>query len=230
MDSPPPGPLPAFTYVDLSVPGNPSGVVKDDSTMGPYNAYASGRGGVCDSVWDTTRGSYWCSNASAGGWANVDKAAATAGRLNIPVGLTYDGSLADRFAKWRRPAGAIIHVAHTQGWAWHMFEVSAHDPLSRNISFGRGGSQGGRNWQCHDAEGHLSSCAGDGKALRGGDWYVDNVLEELDEPGEFFFDNRTGVLYFWPNATDAAYRRPDARSAHVPPLPVLHPRCCRVCF
>ena len=59
---PPSGPLPTFTYVDLSVPGNPSGVVKDDSTMAPYNAYATGKGGICDTVWDTSHsGSYWCS-------------------------------------------------------------------------------------------------------------------------------------------------------------------------
>jgi hypothetical protein len=114
---PPPGPLPSFTYHDLSVAGNPSGVIKDDSTMGPYNAYASGKGGVCDSVWDTSRGSYWCSNASAGGWANVDQAAAKAGRLNIPVGMTYDASLAARFGAWKDPTGAVIHVAHTQGCA-----------------------------------------------------------------------------------------------------------------
>jgi hypothetical protein len=27
-----------------------------------------------------------------------------------------------------------------------------------------------------------------------------NVLEELDQPGEWFLDRKTGVLYFWPPA------------------------------
>ena len=38
------GALPEFTYIDLSVEGNTAGVVKNDSTMGPYNAYGTGSG------------------------------------------------------------------------------------------------------------------------------------------------------------------------------------------
>jgi hypothetical protein len=29
-------------------------------------------------------------------------------------------------------------------------------------------------------------------------YYVLNVLEELDEPGEWYLDRKTGILYFWP--------------------------------
>jgi len=47
--------------------------------MGPYNTFGRGQGGVCATVWGD-QPSYWCGNASAGGWAEVDKAAALAGR------------------------------------------------------------------------------------------------------------------------------------------------------
>lgn len=34
----------------------------------------------------------------------------------------------------------------------------------------------------------------------GGDYFALNLLEELDTPGEYFLDRRTGLLYFWPPA------------------------------
>ena len=36
------GKTPDFKFYDFSREGNPSGVVKNDSTMGPYNTYATG--------------------------------------------------------------------------------------------------------------------------------------------------------------------------------------------
>ena len=57
------GQPPKFTYIDLRPLG------KNDSTMELYNVYASGQGGVCDVLWGPEP-SYWCSNASAGGWAS----------------------------------------------------------------------------------------------------------------------------------------------------------------
>lgn len=32
-------------------------------------------------------------------------------------------------------------------------------------------------------------------------FYVFNVLEELDSPGEYYLDRQTGILYFWPPST-----------------------------
>lgn len=34
--------------------------------------------------------------------------------------------------------------------------------------------------------------------------YVENILEELDQPGEWFLDTHAGLLYMWPNSTAAA--------------------------
>ena len=37
----------------------------------------------------------------------------------------------------------------------------------------------------------------------GGDFFVENVMEELDYPGEFFFDKSAGKLYLFHNGTGA---------------------------
>jgi hypothetical protein len=45
---------------------------------------------------------------------------------------------------------------------------------------------------------------------KGQRFYFLNVLEELDQPGEWFLDRKTGVLYFWPPAQAA----PQAAAGH----------------
>ena len=81
-----------------------------------------------------------------------------------------------------------------------MFNVSnlVSNSDSITLNFDKGGSQGGRNWQCKDGNGHLSNCNGDDKKLTGGDFYVEGVFEELDAPGEFFYDPHKSLLFFYP--------------------------------
>jgi hypothetical protein len=46
---------------------------------------------------------------------------------------------------------------------------------------------------------------------RKGQWYYAfNILAELDEPGEWYLDRDTGILYFWPPAPDKQDLRPRA--------------------
>ena len=57
------------------------------------------------------------------------------------------------------------------------------------LEFGRGGFQGGEGiWP-------------DGGNLGGSNWYIENVMEELDSPREWFFNETTRTLYYKPNAT-----------------------------
>jgi hypothetical protein len=156
---------------------------------------------------------------SGGGWAEVDKAAALAGRMNIPRGIVLantDSEIFQRARRWTNPRGAIVHVAHTQGWAWHMFNISnvVPGPDSINLNFDKGGSQGGRNWQCKNGDGHLSDCTGDDKRLLGGDWYVEGVFEELDAPGEFFYDRNKQLLYFYPKENCTVTAANSQRQSH----------------
>jgi hypothetical protein len=121
------GAVPDYTYTDLTDPNNPSGHTKTDSPQPGYNAYGTGSGGVCATVW--AGDSYWCGNVSSGGWAEVDSQCAAAGQLQLPVGMTYNQTYELNmtqplpFGRWRNASGAVVHVWHSQSWAMHMFEV-----------------------------------------------------------------------------------------------------------
>ena len=104
------GEVPVFTYVDLT--GAHPG--KNDSTMEGYNLYASGSGGVCADLWGAEADSYWCSNASAGGWAEVDQECAVEGRLQIPDGFKVNVTKIPALGGGGLAEGAIVHAWHSQ--------------------------------------------------------------------------------------------------------------------
>jgi hypothetical protein len=238
----------AFSYVDLRREGNPTGYLKADSGQEEYNQYTSGRGGACDALWDTSfggSGSYWCGNASSGGWAEVDQEFAKGGTWGLPAGLAYYGgndTVGRRVASWgQRAGGAVVHAWHSQSWFTNMFEVSAHDEARRVLRFGRGGSQGGRSWcRCDQCSYAAAWCRKDGDGdvdgdddasdtrgtpdtrLISGTWYVENVEAELDAPGEFFFRRGDGLLRLLLN-TSAAWAFEPAGEGNVttgaPPQP-----------
>lgn len=210
---PPRGKIPDFTFVDLRHP--PTGVpVKNDSAQQDFNSYASGSGGVCADLWGPQADSYWCSNASSGGWAEVDRECAVTGQLQIPVGMTYNrtSELGQRL-EWyynfdpQMMVGGVIHAWHSQTWSMHMFTVAEHTPGEFWFEPG-GGRQGARNWCRCDQCGYAAPWCGQYQdppvydtRLVGGTWIVENVLAELDQPGEFFFDPQSKLLYLYPNKT-----------------------------
>ena len=128
--------------------------MKNDSTMDGYNLFASGSGGVCAYLWGSEADSYWCSNASAGGWAEVDQECAATGQLQIPVGFHVNATteIGKRMSRWKSPAGGFVHAWHSQSWAMHVFEMekgeaSSSSSGSVSVPFAKGGGrQGGRNW------------------------------------------------------------------------------------
>ena len=67
------------------------------------------------------------------------------------------------------------------------------------VRYDCGGSQGGRKWQCTDDGNRLTNCTGADKRLRSGAWYVEGVLEELDSPGDFYYDLDSRLLYLYPD-------------------------------
>lgn len=92
----------------------------------------------------------------------------------------------------------------------HMFQVGSTDPSGGSLNFSEGGQQGGRNWCTCDQCTYAGAWCGQNQdppdnndtRLISGTWLVENVLDELDVPGEFFLDRHTGLLYLFPNATD----------------------------
>ena len=203
------GAAPEFTFYNLAE-ANPTGHIKNDSKMSQYNTYTHGVGGACNSVWAKDVPSFWCGNNSAGGWAFVDQAAAKAGQLNLPVGMSLtDAPEVARFKDWSNASGAIVHAWHSQSWFTNMFEVGVQDKDKHTLTFTRGGQQGGRNWCRCDQCSYAAAWCGQRQTppqnndtrMISGSWFVENVLEELDAKTEWFFDETTKTLHLMPNST-----------------------------
>ena len=73
----------------------------------------------------------------------------------------------------------IIHVWHPNHWFTWMFDIKSYN--STHIMFNNGGMQG--------AEGDVF----------GAEYYIENVLKELDAPNEYFYDIDNQILYIYHN-------------------------------
>jgi hypothetical protein len=187
----PPLPRAKTYYKDLAALG-----LKNDSTMPDYNRYGLGYGGLCE-IW-TPAESYWCSNISAGGWAEED----LKGPI-LPVAMTINNTEVSRAEMWmkevnERPGKVLAYAQRWQGWFVSMFElmkarVNGSDQPGLTFEFGKGGFQAGRGWHVAD----------DGN-LRGDVWRMDNLLSELDTVNEWYYDNETQLLYVYWNSTETA--------------------------
>jgi len=116
------------------------------------------------------------------GWARI---------AGVPAGkqggkFTYDG---DRPKRWVHSDDVWVHGYWTWDWAESYEKVKAIDTSKREII-------------THEPHGVYGYSVGKR-------YYALNILEELDEPGEWYLDRKTGVLYFWPPAPL------DAATAHV---------------
>lgn len=92
--------------------------------------------------------------------------------------FTYEG---DRPRRWVGEPDAMAHGYWFWDWADQRLRIAAIDPDRRSITL--------------DPEPRHPY------GFRRGQWYyVYNVLSELDRPGEWYLDRRSGLLYFWPPA------------------------------
>ncbi|MCC6798151.1 MAG: right-handed parallel beta-helix repeat-containing protein [Candidatus Hydrogenedentes bacterium] len=108
-------------------------------------------------------------------WPNNDWARIA----DVPAGaegkFIYEG---DQPAKWSRPGEVWIHGYWTWDWADSFEQVGSIDPQTKEIS----------TVAPHGVYGYK----------KGARFYALNILEELDQPGEYYVDRESGVLYFWP--------------------------------
>eukprot|EP00494_Astrolonche_serrata_P030927 UN31195 len=184
--------LPKQIFKNLTCNDPANKPCKNDSAMWQYNMYGMGIGGPCV-LWSPSE-SFWCANTSAGGWAFMDNRMATDGQRQLPIGMTYgsDPKL-DKFADWKNVAEGpgILHGWMDQTWFTNMWEIIDQDKEKNSLTFGVGGFQGGRNWHTNDT----------GFLIAGG-WYVENIFEELDAPGEWYHNKGENKLYIYPNTTE----------------------------
>jgi hypothetical protein len=100
------------------------------------------------------------------------------GRLGrLEAGFLYDG---DRPARWQSTDNVWVHGYWAWDWANSYEQVASIDTARRLVRtlppYGIYGIRAGQRY------------------------YFLNILEELDEPGEYYLDRSSGKLYFWPPA------------------------------
>lgn len=116
---------------------------------------------------------------------------------SVVWGSDQDSSPLANSANWKRPSDGVVHMMHN-GWGNVQYSVESIDPKRRLITFERGGFQHGRS----------------GKAS----WFfLENQLELLDSPSEWYFDSVEKKLYFWPNASNIS-DSDGGNSVTAPPL------------
>lgn len=98
------------------------------------------------------------------------------GKTNrIETGFKYDDQ---RPGEWKAFDNVWVHGYWAWDWANSYEEIESIDLETRHI----------KTKPPHGLYGFRA----------GQRFYFLNVLEELDEPGEYFVDTRAGILYFWP--------------------------------
>ncbi len=118
----------------------------------------------------------------AGYPAAADRKDEHGGKLGeLPGGFLYAG---DRPRRWQDTSDLWVHGYWVYDWANSYERVASLDVEQRLVKtappFGNYGFRKDQRF------------------------YFLNVLEELDQPGEWYLDRKTGVLYFWPPGSAAA--------------------------
>ena len=94
-------------------------------------------------------------------------------------GFSADCTSPKRVVGWADPAGGFVHAMHRSLWGdmhWRITGKTGDGKLQME-----GGWQNNRQMGAH-------------KKYR----FVENILEELDAPGEWFLDGKKAILYFYP--------------------------------
>ena len=96
-------------------------------------------------------------------------------------GAAADAFSHDRASRWSDPTGGFMHALHKGSWGGLHYRITGKDAKG-DVTY-EGGWQNNRPSPPHSAH-----------------RYVENIFEELDAPGEWFHNAKTGTLYFIPPA------------------------------
>ena len=118
--------------------------------------------------------SYWGLKKPVGGGAAT---------YEITTGLVYSSDVGFVNRTWSRPDTGVVHAFHCRHWGNWQFKLSDRNMSKRELIFAYGGFQ--------EARGCKS----------GAEWYVENIFEELDSPGEWYYNETEEKLYFYPNGS-----------------------------
>jgi hypothetical protein len=112
--------------------------------------------------------------------------------VRILNGYARDAISPERAARWAHPAGGFIHAMHPHMWGDAHYRVTGKN--ERGELTYEGGWQNNRPMGLHEEY-----------------RYVENIFEELDTPHEWFLDDKSHTLYYYPPAgLDLASARVEA--------------------
>ena len=97
-------------------------------------------------------------------------------------GFAADAISPERVARWKNPAGGYIHALQRSLWGSLHYRITGKD--ADNTLHYEGG------WQINQGN----------QPMHRDYRFVENIFEELDAPGEWFLDEQTSTLYFYPLA------------------------------
>jgi len=100
----------------------------------------------------------------------------TAVRFN---GTSADATSPERIKSWKNPSGGFLHAMHVSDWG------DFHYRITEKNENGELKMEGG--WQNNRPYGMSTD-----------NRMVENIFEELDAPGEWFYDDLENVLYYYP--------------------------------
>jgi hypothetical protein len=150
---------------------------KDDSDTENYSGYVNAAGAISDDLEDP------CPDPDADmTYPNQPKR-----------GIHFDAeTFTDKH--WAHPEEAVIHIYQSYYWGNLQWQIKHLGRESQTIWFGEGGHQLGAQYSHSPANVDERSR-----------FFVENVFEELDSPGEWYLDRREGMLYWMPEVgTDPA--------------------------
>lgn len=93
-------------------------------------------------------------------------------------GVSADALSPERVKKWKDPAGGYIHSMHRHSWGSQHYIITGKD--GDKVTY-EGGWQVTRPYGLHNDQ-----------------LFVENIREELDTPGEWFWDKNEKMLYYYP--------------------------------
>ncbi len=94
-------------------------------------------------------------------------------------GYAADALAPERIARWHNPAGGYIHAMHSGRWGGMHYRITGKN-TDGTLAY-EGGWQNNRPSPMHPSQ-----------------RMVENIREELDAPGEWFFDADSNALYYMP--------------------------------
>ena len=165
-----------YPNVDKWYPGKPIPgkllVIDNPSRNGTFSNFSLGIGGSV-SVFDPPE-SYWGTAKPTGGGGAT---------YVVPVGMQYPVDVDFVNRTWNDPSIGELHTFQGKRWGGWVFQIDKRDEVNRTLTWSKGGFQEARG------------------AQTGAEWFVDNIFEELDSPGEWYYDSDHMILYFVQNET-----------------------------